>query len=71
MKKTAKALPPIPCVYGCGKVAEGCLSLSFNEWTPEDTPRVYERGFHANLPCCRGCLKKAVTISVSIPKADT
>ena len=57
----------VPCQYDCGRMAEGTLMVSYNTWSDEDDYN-FRRGFNANIPCCRVCLRKALTLEVAIPK---
>lgn len=70
-KKKQPTAPPVPCVYGCGRDAEGTLCVSFSEFTKEGegySHNRHERGFNCYLACCRECVRGAVRIGVTIPK---
>ena len=58
------------CIYGCGNPAEGTLNLSFMSYREPTlgSPSSYRNEFSCYLPACKRCVRKAVTLQVSIPE---
>jgi len=68
-KGKAPAEPVTACAFGCGKAAEGGLSVYFSNWTTErDSQRSRAQQMSIMLPACWECARGAVKMSVVIPK---
>jgi hypothetical protein len=66
-KGSKKPAEPVPCQYGCGRPAEGTLSIDFTKFDDDD-PLAFRHSFRVSIPTCRQCTKASVQLTVSIPK---
>jgi len=72
------AVPIIPCSYGCGRNAQGTLTLNFTEWRERapyregrDTRSIPDGGFYVNIAACQECVRGAVKLKVVVPDDRT
>jgi len=72
-KKDGDDAPPLmpACAYGCGRKANGWLSLHFHSDEPprfdRTGQRIYTQAISATLPACTDCVASSVTVRVQLP----
>lgn len=68
MKKVKAKKASVPCQYGCGRSAEGSLSINYYPNDPDSVEAINTHNwFSVTVPCCRACLQATIRLSVSIP----
>lgn len=71
-KKTEEKLPDIECGFGCGKPAQGGISVYWTEWGVVEKPdyhyaRSRERMLSVMVPSCWKCARGSVSLKVTLP----
>lgn len=72
-KTTETTITTTECGFGCGRLAQGSISLHWSDWEQRD---VYDgrggrlspdRSMSVHLPACWQCARGSVALKVSIP----
>lgn len=63
--------PTIYCSFGCGKAAQGGLSVYFAWWNKREERSILASsrdGMSVMLPACWECARGSIKLTVSLPK---